>query len=45
MQAVSKLLSLPDGIIPLNLIALGYPDEDPPVKDKWQAERVHWEGW
>lgn len=45
VQAVSGLLSLPDGIIPLNLIALGYPDEDPPVKDKWRAERVHWEGW
>lgn len=45
VQAVSKLLSLPGETIPLCLIALGHPDEDPPVKDKWQAERVHWEGW
>ena len=45
VEAVAKILGFPDGIIPLNLIALGYPNEDPPVKDKWSAERVHWEGW
>ncbi|MFC1935831.1 nitroreductase family protein [Chloroflexota bacterium] len=45
VEEVAKILGLPDGIIPLNLIALGYPNEDPPVKDKWRLERVHWEGW
>ena len=45
IETVSKVLSLPEGIVPLNLIALGHPDEDPPVKDKWCPERVHWEEW
>ena len=45
VEAVTKILDLPEGIVPLNMIALGYPDEDPPVKDKWRPERVHWEGW
>ena len=43
--SVSKVLELPGGVIPLNLIALGYPNEDPPVKDKWRPDRVHWEQW
>lgn len=45
VSAVAEILGLPDGIIPMNLIALGHPDEDPQVKDKWVPERVHWEGW
>ena len=45
IAAVSKVLGLPEGITPFNLIALGYPNEDPHVKDKWRQERVHWEGW
>ena len=45
VEAIAEILGLPDGIIPLNLIALGHPDEAPPVKDKWVPARVHWEGW
>ena len=45
LEAVSKVLCLPADILPLNLIALGYPDETPPVKDKWRPDRVHWERW
>lgn len=45
VEAVSKALGLPQGIVPLNLVALGYGDEDPPVKDKWRPDRIHWETW
>ena len=45
VAAVSKLLGLPEGVLPLNLIAVGHPDDDPPVKDKWRPDRVHWDGW
>ena len=45
VEGVSEVLGLPDGVVPLNLIALGHPDESPPVKDKWRPERVHWERW
>jgi nitroreductase len=45
VEAVTKVLGLPEGIVPLNLIAVGYPDGEPPVKDKWHPDRVHWEGW
>ena len=45
VAAVSKILGLPCHVVPLNVIALGYPDEDPPVRDKWREDRVHWQGW
>jgi nitroreductase len=45
VQMVSRVVGLPRGIVPLCLIAVGYPDEDPPVKNKWRDERIHWNKW
>lgn len=39
---VSKLLNLPDGTFALNVIVIGYPDGEPIIKDKWDAERIHY---
>ncbi len=40
-----EVLGLPSHVTPLNAIAVGYPNEDPPVKDKWREDRVHWQRW
>jgi nitroreductase len=45
IEMVSRIAGIPEGIVPLGLIAVGYPDDDPSVKDKWQPERVHWNKW
>lgn len=48
MQRVEKLkemLCLPDDIIPLNVIPIGYPAQDPKPKDKWKPGNVHFESW
>ncbi len=45
VDAVQKLLGLPPKVIPLNIIAVGHPGEDPKPKDKWREERIHWEKW
>ena len=45
VKAVREILGLPSHVIPLNVIAVGYPDDDPPVKDKWREDRVHWQRW
>ena len=45
IERVTRTLDLPEGIVPLSLIAVGHPDQDPPVKDKWRPDRVHWEEW
>ena len=43
--AVSQALQLPEHIIPLNLIPIGYPKGDPQPKDKYNADNVHFNGW
>ncbi len=41
MEAASRILRLPDGIIPFNLIPIGYPAKTHPSIDKWHSDRVH----
>ena len=45
VEMIRGVLSLPPHVTPLNVIAIGYPDDDPPVKDKWREDRVHWQTW
>lgn len=45
VKQFSELLQLPDSILPLNFIAIGYPSGDPTPKDKWHPEYVHYEKW
>ena len=37
---VSKALKLPKTIVPLCVIAIGHPEEQPTPKDKWKPENV-----
>jgi nitroreductase len=37
---VSKTLKLPEAIVPLCVIAIGHPAEQPAPKDKWKPENV-----
>ena len=45
VESTRRVLGLPSHIVPLNVIPLGYPDEDPPVKNKWREDKVHWQKW
>ena len=40
MATISKALKLPETIIPLCTIVIGYPAESPTPKDKWKPENV-----
>lgn len=40
IDAVKKALNLPDHIVPLNIIPVGYPKEDVQPKDKWDPEKI-----
>lgn len=42
MKIVCNILNLPEHIIPLNIIPVGYPDGPQSPKDKWDAKKVHW---
>lgn len=42
IKIVREVLNLPEHIIPLNIIPIGYPDGPQVPKDKWDAGKVHW---
>ena len=39
-----ELLGLPDSLVPVAFVALGYPAEALPARDAYRAERVTWVG-
>lgn len=39
-KETQRLLSLPETIVPLSTVVIGYPDEQPEPKDKWKPENV-----
>ncbi len=42
---VQKLLGIPEKVIPLGLISLGYPAEEKPPADRYNPARVHYNKW
>lgn len=45
INSVKKILSLPENIIPLNVIPVGYPTGIDKPKNKWKPENLHWNKW
>lgn len=41
MESASRILGMPEGIIPFSLIPVGYPVTEKAPMDKWRPERVH----
>jgi nitroreductase len=44
-EGIRKLLNLPDHIMPLNIIPLGYPVEKRAYQDRFNPAKVHYEKW
>ncbi|MBO4621317.1 MAG: nitroreductase family protein [Paludibacteraceae bacterium] len=42
---VQQMLGLPEHIIPLCVVPVGVPAENPAVKDKYLPENIHYNGW
>ena len=40
-----KLLGLPDHIIPLSIVVIGYPAENKPPANRFNTDRVHRNKW
>ena len=45
VTATKKLLSLPEHIIPISLISIGYPAKQRPQPDRYRADRIHYNQW
>ena len=44
-KMVQEMLGLPEHIIPLCVVPVGVPDEQPEVKDKYKEENIHYNKW
>ncbi|MFI3330302.1 MAG: nitroreductase family protein [Rikenellaceae bacterium] len=42
VATLREMMNIPDELVPLNIIMLGYPDAEQKVKDKWKPEKVHY---
>lgn len=45
VDLLKEMLDIPDSIVPLNVVPIGYPAENPEPKDKWNPSSVHYEKW
>ena len=44
-ENLKNLLSLPEHIVPLNIIPIGVREKEQEPKDKWKEEKIHWNKW
>lgn len=45
VKAVQEVMGMPESIVPLNIITMGYPAENPEPKDKFKTENIHYQTW
>ena len=45
VRAVREILGLPGHVVPLNLIPVGYPADNPAPKQKWNPANIRHNGW
>lgn len=45
INAISKVLEIPEYVMPLNIICIGKPAENPTPKNKWTESNVHQNKW
>ena len=45
IEPVKKILGIPENVIPMNIITMGYPAETPEPKDKFKSENIHYQKW
>jgi len=46
VEGLRKLLGIPDHVIPLSLISIGYPAESkPPRPDRYNVDKIHHNHW
>ena len=42
---IAQALGIPANVIPLCIIPVGVPAENPEPKDKWNPDNIHWNKW
>jgi len=42
---LQDLFKLPEHVVPISLVSLGYPAENPIAEDRVKTEKVHFNQW
>lgn len=45
VERIKAYLGLPESVIPLAIVPVGYPAENPDPKQKWDPEKIHYNKW
>lgn len=45
ISGMQKLFNLPEFVIPISLVSLGYPAENPIAEERYKTEKVHFNEW
>ena len=45
VEAVKNLFELPENIVPLNVIPMGYSETNEDAKEKYDSKKIHINGW
>ena len=45
IEPLCAALNIPEDVLPLCIIPVGVPAENPEPKDKWKPENIHWNQW
>ncbi len=45
LKKIKSLFNLPEGIIPVSLVSLGYPDEEVKPEERFRKEKIHLNKW
>ncbi len=45
VKPIKGLLKIPEHVIPVAVIAIGYPGEEREVRERYKEDRVHYENW
>lgn len=45
MEPLVKIFELPENILPVSMLAIGYPNETPETPDRFKKSRIHFNRW
>lgn len=45
ISGLQELFKLPEYVVPISLVSLGYPTENPTAEDRFKTEKVHFNQW
>jgi nitroreductase len=45
MQNIKRSFGLPESIVPISLVPIGYPNENPGTDERFKPDKVHYNSW